>query len=146
MSAPTQQQSQQNATTPINTTAVNTQPSPQIIGQAPAPMAKPTISSPGSYMSSFSGNATIPTAGIHGVNKTHEKPAIAARPIPPPTLPKYSTSFSKSDRDRNEFATGSIKLDKVEREKVNNFLSIECYHEILSCFVLFAVHYMEIQN
>lgn len=46
-----------------------------------------------------------------------EKPAIAARPVPPPTLPKYSSSFSKADRDRNEFNTGA-KIDRAEREKV----------------------------
>lgn len=66
-------------------------------------------------MANFTSNAT---ASIHSANKSHEKPAIAARPIPPPTLPKYSSSsFSKTDRDRNEFGTGA-KLDRAEREKV----------------------------
>lgn len=82
----------------------------------PVPPAKPVLSSPGAYMANFTSSTTTPTAGIHGVNKTHEKPAIAARPIPPPTLPKYSSSFSKVDRDRNEF-TG--KIDRAEREKVH---------------------------
>ncbi|XP_037047418.1 septin-7-like isoform X4 [Bradysia coprophila] len=80
----------------------------------PVPPAKPVLSSPGAYMANFTSSATTPTAGIHGVNKVHEKPAIAARPIPPPTLPKYSSSFSKVDRDRNEFAG---KIDRAEREK-----------------------------
>lgn len=81
----------------------------------PVPPAKPTLSSPGAYMANFTSSATIPaTAGIHSVNKSHEKPAIAARPIPPPTLPKYSASFNKVDRERNEFG----KLDRAEREKV----------------------------
>lgn len=89
----------------------------------PVPPVKPILSSPGAYMANFAGannssggsSATTPTAGIHSVNKSHEKPAIAARPIPPPTLPKYSSSFSKVDRDRNEFGG---KIDRVEREKV----------------------------
>lgn len=86
----------------------------------PVPSGKPVLSSPGAYMSSYTagggGGVTSPaTAGIHSVNKSHEKPAIAARPIPPPTLPKYSSSFSKIDRDRNEFAG---KIDRAEREKV----------------------------
>lgn len=93
----------------------------------PVPPAKPVLSSPGAYMSSYNtslsgggggggvASSQPATAGIHSVNKTHEKPAIAARPIPPPTLPKYSSSFSKIDRDRNEFAG---KIDRAEREKV----------------------------
>lgn len=87
-------------------------------GPPPIPPVKPILSSPGGYMSTFQsgGGAGTITAGIHSSNKTHEKPAIAARPIPPPTLPKYSTSFGKIDRDRNEFPGG--KLDRAEREKV----------------------------
>lgn len=102
----------------------------------PVPPVKPILSSPGAYMANFQspgsggpgsvvGAAAAPgstgaspvapiTAGIHSSNKTHEKPTIAARPIPPPTLPKYSSSFNKIDRDRNEFT----KIDKAEREKV----------------------------
>lgn len=82
----------------------------------PVPPTKPVLSSPGSYpggsATPSAGPPVAATAGIHSVNKSHEKPAIAARPIPPPTLPKYSSSFSKTDRDRNEFA------GKLEREKV----------------------------
>lgn len=108
MSAPVQTQSQQQqASTPSSG-----QPGPP-----PVPPTKPVLSSPGAYMANFSSNTTAPTAGIHSVNKSHEKPAIAARPIPPPTLPKYSSSFSKVDRDRNEFTAGS-KIDRAEREKV----------------------------
>lgn len=102
----------------------------------PVPPVKPILSSPGAYMANFQpsnplggggsgpvsgtptpgGGVVAPiTAGIHSSNKTHEKPTIAARPIPPPTLPKYSSSFNKIDRDRNEFT----KLDKAEREKVS---------------------------
>lgn len=90
----------------------------------PVPPTKPVLSSPGSYMSNYTipttggGTSPLATAGIHSVNKSHEKPAIAARPIPPPTLPKYSSSFSKGDRDRNEFSGSSGKLDRAEREKV----------------------------
>lgn len=92
-------------------TPVSSQPS-QV---PPLPPAKPPIlSSPGAYMANFTSSTTTPTAGIHSVNKSHEKPAIAARPIPPPTLPKYSSSFSKVDRERNEFG----KIDRAEREKV----------------------------
>lgn len=97
----------------------------------PVPPSKPVLSSPGSYMSSYApaGTAsTTPTAGIHSVNKSHEKPAIAARPIPPPTLPKYSSSFSKVDRDRNEFTS---KIDRAEREKVYRpsfYYSVFFYH------------------
>lgn len=80
----------------------------------PIPPAKPILSSPGAYMANFTSSQTTATAGIHSVNKSHEKPAIAARPIPPPTLPKYSSSFNKVDRDRNDFA----KIDRAEREKV----------------------------
>lgn len=102
----------------------------------PVPPVKPILSSPGAYMANFqagslnSAGTGTPggaapgstgaspvapiTAGIHSSNKTHEKPTIAARPIPPPTLPKYSSSFNKIDRDRNEFT----KIDKAEREKV----------------------------
>lgn len=114
MSAPVQTQSQQQqASTPTG------QPITQVTGPPPVPPTKPVLSSPGAYMANFSSNTTAPTAGIHSVNKSHEKPAIAARPIPPPTLPKYSSSFSKvdRDRDRNEFSTGS-KIDRAEREKV----------------------------
>ncbi|XP_055608677.1 septin-7 isoform X2 [Uranotaenia lowii] len=106
----------------------------------PVPPVKPILSSPGAYMANFqqqqsgsplsasgsnssagtpiSGTAPNPpiTAGIHSSNKTHEKPTIAARPIPPPTLPKYSSSFNKIDRDRNEFT----KMDKAEREKLQS--------------------------
>lgn len=104
----------------------------------PVPPAKPILSSPGAYMANFQspgsggpgsvvGAAAAPgstgaspvapiTAGIHSSNKTHEKPTIAARPIPPPTLPKYSSSFNKIDRDRNEFT----KIDKAEREKLQS--------------------------
>lgn len=97
----------------------------------PVPPVKPILSSPGAYMANFqssplgsgggSGSPGAPnappiTAGIHSSNKTHEKPTIAARPIPPPTLPKYSSSFNKIDRDRNEFT----KIDKAEREKLQS--------------------------
>lgn len=93
-------------------------------GPPPIPPTKPTLSSPGSYMSTFQ-SGTI-TAGIHSSNKTHEKPAIAARPIPPPTLPKYSSSFNKIDRDRNDFAGG--KIDRLERDKVRIFLKMIFSH------------------
>ncbi|XP_035911877.1 septin-7 isoform X5 [Anopheles stephensi] len=88
-------------------------------GGPPVPPVKPVLSSPGAYMANFqsgSAGSTVPpiTAGIHGTNKTHEKPTIAARPIPPPKLPNYSSSFNKIDRDRNEFT----KIDKAEREKL----------------------------
>uniref|UniRef100_A0A2M4CM46 Putative septins p-loop gtpase n=1 Tax=Anopheles darlingi TaxID=43151 RepID=A0A2M4CM46_ANODA len=94
-------------------------------GGPPVPPVKPVLSSPGSYMANFQSSVgagggavvgTTPpiTAGIHGTNKTHEKPTIAARPIPPPKLPNYSSSFNKIDRDRNEFT----KMDKAEREKL----------------------------
>ncbi|XP_062553069.1 septin-7 isoform X4 [Armigeres subalbatus] len=105
----------------------------------PVPPVKPILSSPGAYMANFQSGSlsgagspgsvgggtpgstgvspVAPiTAGIHSSNKTHEKPTIAARPIPPPTLPKYSSSFNKIDRDRNEFT----KIDKAEREKNNS--------------------------
>ena len=81
-------------------------------GPPPVPPTKPVLSSPGAYMANFTPPAQ--TAGIHSSNKTHEKPSIAAKPIPPPTLPKYSSSFNKIDRDRNEFT----KIDRAEREKV----------------------------
>lgn len=85
-------------------------------GPPPVPPTKPVLSSPGAYMANFASSTTQPTAGIHSVNRqSSDKPAIAARPIPPPTLPKYSASFSKADRDRNEFAG---KIDRAEREKV----------------------------
>ncbi|XP_055319237.1 septin-7 isoform X10 [Sitodiplosis mosellana] len=117
MSAPvqTQSQQQQQASTPTG------QPGAPVTGPPPpVPPTKPILSSPGAYMANFSSTTTTPTAGIHSVNKSHEKPAIAARPIPPPTLPKYSSSFSKvdRDRDRNEFSTGP-KIDRAEREKTN---------------------------
>uniref|UniRef100_A0A182WIK8 Septin-type G domain-containing protein n=1 Tax=Anopheles minimus TaxID=112268 RepID=A0A182WIK8_9DIPT len=89
-------------------------------GGPPVPPTKPVLSSPGAYMANFqsgtAGSTVGPpiTAGIHGTNKTHEKPTIAARPIPPPKLPNYSSSFNKIDRDRNEFT----KIDKAEREKL----------------------------
>lgn len=63
-----------------------------------------------------------------------EKPAIAARPIPPPTLPKYSSSFSKADRDRNEFGTGA-KIDRAEREKVCKSIETKCCYVLLFVFV-----------
>lgn len=112
MSAPAQAQSQQQqVSTPTG------QSGAPLTGPPPVPPTKPVLSSPGAYMANFTSSTTQPTAGIHSVNKSHEKPAIAARPIPPPTLPKYSSSFSKVDRDRNEFTTGS-KIDRAEREKV----------------------------
>lgn len=106
---PAQSQQQQQASTPTGQAPIT--------GPPPVPPTKPVLSSPGAYMANFTSNTTTPTAGIHSVNKSHEKPAIAARPIPPPTLPKYSSSFSKVDRDRNEFTAGS-KIDRAEREKV----------------------------
>jgi hypothetical protein len=90
-------------------------------GPPPVPPVKPILSSPGAYMANYSpgttgsSSTTTITAGIHSSNKTHEKPAIAARPIPPPTLPKYSSSFNKADRDRNEFVG---KIDRTDRDKV----------------------------
>lgn len=112
MSAPTAQ-NQQNASG-----TQQAQPNTPT-GPPPIPSSKPVLSSPGAYMANFTNSTTAPTAGIHSVNKTHEKPAIAARPIPPPTLPKYSSSFNKVDRDRNEFSA-SGKIDRAEREKVRN--------------------------
>lgn len=85
-------------------------------GPPPVPPTKPILSTPGSYMSTFQSGHT---ATIHSINKSHDKPAIAARPVMPPTVPKYSTSFGKIDRDRNEF--GGAKLDRLEREKVWTF-------------------------
>lgn len=105
--------SQQQIPATQSQTTIN-QPSAQT-GPPPVPPVKPVLSSPGAYMANFTSGTTTPTAGIHSVNKSHEKPAIAARPIPPPTLPKYSSSFNKIDRDRNEFAG---KIDRAEREKV----------------------------
>lgn len=83
-------------------------------GPPPVPPAKPILSSPGAYMSTFQSGHT---ATIHSFNKTHDKPAIAARPIPPPTVPKHSSSFGKIDRERNDFG-GGAKIDRLEREKV----------------------------
>ena len=110
----------------------------QPTGPPPIPPSKPVLSSPGSYKQNFINTTNINlssigniTAGIHSVNKSSsqqhggigEKPAIAARPIPPPTLPKYSTSFGKSDRERNEFG----KLDRADRDKVNNEAPLKFY-------------------
>lgn len=84
-------------------------------------------------MANFTSNAPQQTAGIHSANKSHEKPAIAARPIPPPTLPKYSSSFSKSDRDRNEFTAGA-KIDRAERDKVCiDIFTRVCPHCLVNC-------------
>lgn len=79
-------------------------------GPPPLPATKPVLTPSGSYVGGV--------AGIHSVNKQHtavpgEKPAIAARPIPPPTLPKYTSSFGK--------------IDRAEREKVCACLSSLCY-------------------
>lgn len=89
-----------------------TQPTPPN-GPPPVPPTKPVLTSPGAYIPTFS----TPTAGIHSSNKTSEKPIIAARPIPPPTLPKYSSSFTKADREPISSALGG-KIDRLEREKV----------------------------
>uniref|UniRef100_A0A336MFU1 CSON014269 protein n=1 Tax=Culicoides sonorensis TaxID=179676 RepID=A0A336MFU1_CULSO len=89
-----------------------TQPTPPN-GPPPVPPTKPVLSSPGAYMANFSTTTGTPTAGIHSSNKTHEKPAIAARPIPPPTLPKYSSSFTKADAP----PIPGAKIDRLEREK-----------------------------
>lgn len=91
-----------------------TQPQPPS-GPPPVPPTKPVLSSPGAYIANFS---TTPTAGIHSSNKTSEKPAIAARPIPPPTLPKYSASFNKADRDTTPMIG---KIDRIERDKVGTW-------------------------
>lgn len=141
MSAPVQTQSQQQqASTPTS------QSGAPLTGPPPVPPTKPVLSSPGAYMANFSSSTTTPTAGIHSVNKSHEKPLIAARPIPPPTLPKYSSSFSKVDRDRNEFTTGS-KIDRAEREKVCivmvlNFLFSTSFYMQSFLFNLLPVHRM----
>lgn len=84
-------------------------------GPPPLPATKPVLTSSGSYgfTSSLAAAAgggttstTAPVAGIHSMHKQHsvpgEKPAIAARPIPPPTLPKYTSSFGKIDRAERE--------------------------------------------
>lgn len=117
MSVPVAQNQQTQSTTPQQ----QSQPSITQSGPPPVPSTKPVLSSPGAYMANFTSSTTTPTAGIHSVNKSHEKPAIAARPIPPPTLPKYSSSFNKGDRERNEFNAGG-KLDRADREKVWNFI------------------------
>lgn len=88
---------------------------PTAQGPPPVPPTKPILSSPGAYMSSFQSGHT---ATIHSFNKTHDKPAIAARPIPPPTVPKHTSSFGKIDRDRNDFV--GAKIDRLEREKLQN--------------------------
>lgn len=68
-------------------------------GPPPVPPTKPILSSPGQYMSSFhSGHA----ASIHSINKSQDKPAIAARPVLPPTVPKYSSPFAKPERTDRE--------------------------------------------
>lgn len=124
-----QQQQQQQASTPTGQSST---------GPPPVPPTKPILSSPGAYMANFTSSTTTPTAGIHSVNKSHEKPAIAARPIPPPTLPKYSSSFSKIDRDRNEFSTGS-KIDRAEREKVCKCFNKKKYYTCKwKSFVMFS--------
>lgn len=96
-------------------------------GPPPVPPTKPILSTPGSYMSTFQSGHT---ATIHSINKTHDKPAIAARPVIPPTVPKYSTSFGKIDRDRNEF--GGAKIDRLEREKVRfiDYQTLEQYTKL----------------
>lgn len=79
-------------------------------GPPPLPPTKPVLSSPGAYMANYNsggggggGGSGSATAGIHSVNKQYaEKPAIAARPVPPPTLPKYTSSFGKIDRAERE--------------------------------------------
>lgn len=81
-------------------------------GPPPIPPTKPILSTPGSYMSTFGTSGH--TATIHSINKTQDKPAIAARPIPPPTVPKYTSSFGKIDREKNDFGG----LNRLEREKV----------------------------
>lgn len=115
-------------------------------GPPPLPPSKPVLSSPGAYkqnafnvINSNSNSVGNATAGIHSVNKSHtptgvggEKPAIAARPIPPPTLPKYSSSFSKVDRERNDFS----KLDRADREKVLWFYSLSFLSIGSAIFVL----------
>lgn len=58
-------------------------------GPPPVPPSKPILSTPGSYMSTFQSSHV---ATIHSINKTQEKPAIAARPVMPPTVPKYTTA------------------------------------------------------
>lgn len=96
------------ATTNNNNGSAATTPSG---GPPPLPATKPVLTSPGSYGYTSSaaaatggGGVTTPVAGIHSVNKQFpgEKPAIAARPIPPPTLPKYTSSFGKIDRAERE--------------------------------------------
>ncbi|GAB0094726.1 Protein peanut [Sergentomyia squamirostris] len=87
-------------------------------GPPPLPATKPILSSPGAYMANFvPGTTGPPTAGIHGVNKQHEKPLIAARPIPPPTLPKYTSSFGKIDRSEREKEGigGSYRIPSLDR-------------------------------
>jgi hypothetical protein len=67
-------------------------------GPPPVPPTKPILSTPGSYMSTFqSGHASI-----HSINKTQEKPAIAARPVLPPQVPKYASPFAKPERTDRE--------------------------------------------
>lgn len=76
------------------------------------PPVKPILSTPGSYMSTFQ------SATIHSINKTHDKPIIAARPVfcVPPVVPKYASSQGKIDR--SDLSTPNN--DRVEREKVWN--------------------------
>lgn len=74
------------------------------------PATKPVLTPSGSYVGGV--------AGIHGVNRNSvssvpgEKPAIAARPIPPPTLPKYTSSFGKIDRAERE------KVCFIDRDRI----------------------------
>lgn len=81
-------------------------------GPPPVPPSKPILSTPGSYMSTFqAGHATI-----HSINKTQEKPAIAARPVMPPTVPKYNTPTpfgSKIERNNEREKVWKNKVDKI---------------------------------
>lgn len=116
-------------------------------GPPPLPPTKPVLSSPGAYMANYNsgggggGGSGSATAGIHSVNKQYaEKPAIAARPVPPPTLPKYTSSFGKIDRAEREKVCVLLQPWRMRNVMLSSLLVIMCLSLESETVMLECVH------
>lgn len=94
---------------------MNGQSSLPVAGIKTSPSSRPPIAGPGSYM--YTSSSTLLGArSATGPAVTADKPSV--RPVPPPTLPKYTSSFNAGgvrDRDRDGGIGGSYRLPSLDR-------------------------------
>ncbi|XP_026470581.1 septin-7 isoform X2 [Ctenocephalides felis] len=94
---------------------MNGQSSLPVAGIKTSPSSRPPIAGPGSYL--YTSSSTLLGArSATGPAVTADKPSV--RPVPPPTLPKYTNSFNAGgvrDRDRDGGIGGSYRLASLDR-------------------------------